>query len=57
MVVGPDLPRAEPQTGLRGGKHAHNAKCEPITIPLCTNIEYNMTIMPNLLGKWEWLIE
>lgn len=45
-----ELPRAEPQTGLRGGKHAHNPKCEPITIPLCTNIEYNMTIMPNLLG-------
>ena len=47
------LPRAEPQTGGRsqlGGKHSTNPKCEPITIPLCTNIEYNMTIMPNLLG-------
>jgi frizzled protein 1/7 len=27
----------------------HN-KCEPITIPLCTNIPYNYTIMPNLVG-------
>lgn len=28
---------------------AHN-KCEPITIPICKNIPYNMTIMPNLFG-------
>lgn len=28
---------------------AHN-KCEPITISICKNIPYNMTIMPNLLG-------
>lgn len=27
----------------------HN-KCEPITISICKNIPYNMTIMPNLLG-------
>lgn len=27
----------------------HN-KCEPITISICKNIHYNMTIMPNLLG-------
>lgn len=56
-----DLPRAEPQTGSRGGKRnqlgqsgqggqATHGKCEPITIPLCANIEYNQTIMPNLLG-------
>ncbi|CAG0878629.1 unnamed protein product [Darwinula stevensoni] len=25
-------------------------RCEPIAIPLCTDIQYNMTIMPNLLG-------
>ncbi|XP_031640715.1 frizzled [Contarinia nasturtii] len=28
---------------------AHN-KCEPITISICKNIPYNMTIMPNLFG-------
>lgn len=27
----------------------HN-KCEAITIPLCTELPYNMTIMPNLIG-------
>uniref|UniRef100_A0A5S6Q6D3 Frizzled-1 n=1 Tax=Trichuris muris TaxID=70415 RepID=A0A5S6Q6D3_TRIMR len=27
-----------------------NSKCEPITIPLCQDIEYNMTIFPNLLN-------
>ena len=25
-------------------------RCEPITIPLCNDIQYNMTIMPNLLN-------
>nr|XP_046260328.1 frizzled-7-A-like [Scatophagus argus] len=24
--------------------------CQPISIPLCTDIAYNLTIMPNLLG-------
>jgi len=28
-----------------GGK-----RCEPITIPMCKDIEYNMTIIPNLLN-------
>lgn len=27
-----------------------NPRCEPITIPLCQDIEYNMTIFPNLLN-------
>lgn len=27
-----------------------NSKCEQITIPLCTDIEYNMTVFPNLLN-------
>lgn len=27
-----------------------NPKCEPISIPLCQDIEYNMTIFPNLLN-------
>jgi len=40
-------PRAEPQTG---GRVASHGKCEPITIPLCANIAYNQTILPNLLG-------
>ncbi|XP_077583999.1 frizzled-2-like [Stigmatopora nigra] len=27
-----------------------NAVCQPISIPLCADIQYNMTLMPNLLG-------
>ncbi len=27
-----------------------HGKCEPITIPLCKDIQYNLTIMPNLLN-------
>jgi len=42
----------------RGGAYSssdHNdmyphGRCEPITIPLCKDIQYNMTIMPNLLN-------
>jgi len=42
----------------RGGEYlasSHNdmfshGRCEPITIPLCKDIQYNMTIMPNLLN-------
>lgn len=29
---------------------AHHGRCEPITIPLCMNIPYNETIMPNLMN-------
>ena len=29
---------------------APHGKCEPITIPLCKDIQYNETIMPNLLN-------
>ena len=29
---------------------AHNAKCEPITIPMCMDMRYNLTRMPNLVG-------
>lgn len=28
----------------------HHGRCEPITIPLCKDIKYNETIMPNLLN-------
>lgn len=28
----------------------HHGRCEPIKIPFCKDIEYNMTIMPNLIG-------
>ncbi|ETN63782.1 frizzled [Anopheles darlingi] len=28
----------------------HHNRCEPITIPFCTNVQYNSTIMPNLVG-------
>lgn len=27
-----------------------DSKCEPITIPICMDIPYNLTIMPNMLG-------
>lgn len=29
---------------------AHHGRCEPITIPLCKDLQYNETIMPNLLN-------
>ena len=28
---------------------SRSSRCEPITIPLCKDIQYNETIMPNLL--------
>jgi frizzled protein 1/7 len=31
-------------------KIPHHGRCEPITIPLCKEIRYNETIMPNLLN-------
>ena len=39
-----------PYSGGRGGQGTMNEKCELITIPLCANIQYNTTILPNLLG-------
>ena len=47
--------------GMDSPRHG---KCEPITIPLCKDIAYNETIMPNLLnhqkqddaGMNKWLI-
>ena len=48
----PAPPRAQPLSGSRGGGGlgGGQGRCEPITIPLCANIEYNQTIVPNLLG-------
>lgn len=37
-------------TGLSADEFQHHNRCEPITIPFCTDIQYNKTIMPNLLG-------
>ncbi|XP_029959333.1 frizzled-1 [Salarias fasciatus] len=41
--------------GACGGQHGgvsvpEHGFCQPISIPLCTDIAYNETIMPNLLG-------
>ncbi|XP_076868251.1 uncharacterized protein LOC143519072 [Brachyhypopomus gauderio] len=36
--------------GDRGISVPEHGSCQPISIPLCTNIAYNETIMPNLLG-------
>lgn len=36
--------------GSELGLTQHHGRCEPITIPLCKDIQYNETIMPNLLG-------
>lgn len=35
---------------LTDGGLPHHGRCEPITIPLCKDIQYNETIMPNLLN-------
>ena len=32
------------------GSLPHHGRCEPITIPMCKDIQYNETIMPNLLN-------
>nr|8J9O_A Chain A, Frizzled-1,Soluble cytochrome b562 [synthetic construct] len=36
--------------GERGISVPDHGYCQPISIPLCTDIAYNQTIMPNLLG-------
>ncbi|XP_032807290.2 frizzled-2-like [Petromyzon marinus] len=44
-------PRVEAQAhGEKGISVPEHGFCQPISIPLCTDIAYNQTIMPNLLG-------
>ncbi|XP_058124313.1 frizzled [Anopheles ziemanni] len=40
----------EAETSIAGEEFQHHNRCEPITIPFCTGIQYNRTIMPNLVG-------
>uniref|UniRef100_A0A182JJ15 Uncharacterized protein n=1 Tax=Anopheles atroparvus TaxID=41427 RepID=A0A182JJ15_ANOAO len=40
----------EVKTSIAGEEIQHQTRCEPITIPFCTGIQYNQTIMPNLVG-------
>ncbi|KAM4568400.1 frizzled-1 [Fundulus diaphanus] len=48
----PGILRANAQYGggERGMSIPEHGFCQPISIPLCTDIAYNETIMPNLLG-------
>ncbi|XP_055732675.1 frizzled-1-like [Salvelinus fontinalis] len=41
---------ADGQHGHRGMSVPEHGFCQPISIPLCTDIAYNETIMPHLLG-------
>uniref|UniRef100_A0A8C7H0G3 Frizzled class receptor 1 n=2 Tax=Oncorhynchus kisutch TaxID=8019 RepID=A0A8C7H0G3_ONCKI len=41
---------ANGQHGLRGMYVPEHGFCQPISIPLCMDIAYNETIMPNVLG-------
>ncbi|KAM9288146.1 LOW QUALITY PROTEIN: frizzled-1 [Cariama cristata] len=43
-------PPAPQYNGERGISIPDHGYCQPISIPLCTDIAYNQTIMPNLLG-------
>ncbi|XP_053266236.1 frizzled-1 [Podarcis raffonei] len=46
----PALGQQQQYNGERGISVPDHGYCQPITIPLCTDIAYNQTIMPNLLG-------
>lgn len=39
-----------PVSGFTSPSERHYERCERITIPMCMNMRYNMTKMPNLLG-------
>nr|XP_028557441.1 frizzled-7 [Podarcis muralis] len=41
---------AQPYQGEKGISVPDHGFCQPISIPLCTDIAYNQTILPNLLG-------
>ncbi|XP_059828246.1 frizzled-1-like [Hypanus sabinus] len=45
--LGPVRPQYNGERGISIPDHGF---CQPISIPLCTDIAYNQTIMPNLLG-------
>ncbi|KFO18362.1 Frizzled-7 [Fukomys damarensis] len=47
-LPGPE--RAQPYHGEKGISVPDHGFCQPISIPLCTDIAYNQTILPNLLG-------
>ncbi|GCB60426.1 frizzled-2 [Scyliorhinus torazame] len=50
-LLGGNFLRARGQfQGERGISIPDHGFCQPISIPLCTDIAYNQTIMPNLLG-------
>ncbi|CAH2282413.1 frizzled-1 [Pelobates cultripes] len=44
------LPATGQYNGEKGISIPDHGYCQPISIPLCTDIAYNQTIMPNLLG-------
>uniref|UniRef100_A0A4W5NAZ1 Frizzled class receptor 1 n=1 Tax=Hucho hucho TaxID=62062 RepID=A0A4W5NAZ1_9TELE len=50
LIIFALLPQADGQYGERGMSVPEHGFCQPISIPLCTDIAYNETIMPNLLG-------
>nr|5T44_A Chain A, Frizzled-7 [Homo sapiens]5T44_B Chain B, Frizzled-7 [Homo sapiens] len=41
---------SQPYHGEKGISVPDHGFCQPISIPLCTDIAYNQTILPNLLG-------
>lgn len=38
------------QGSMGGVRRTGTAVCEPITVPLCSGLPYNLTVMPNILG-------
>ncbi|XP_074128373.1 frizzled-1 [Sminthopsis crassicaudata] len=50
QAAGQQAPPPQQYHGERGISIPDHGYCQPISIPLCTDIAYNQTIMPNLLG-------